>query len=55
METIAKENEATGVREEGKKKRKWGEIIVNFLAMGGIFIILLLGLGIALLINYLAK
>lgn len=55
MEAITKEKEETAVREEKKKKRKWGELIINFLSMGGFFLVLFLILGIVILVSYLSK
>jgi methylphosphotriester-DNA--protein-cysteine methyltransferase len=55
MDPIIKENEETATREEKKKKRKWGELIMNFMMYGGIFVVAVLIVGIFILVSYLSK
>jgi len=42
-------------KEEPKKKRSFGAAFMNFLAMGGLIIVVIAGLGIAILISILTK
>ncbi len=53
MEAINKENKVASNHEENKKGRGWGKRIFNFLAMGGIILVIILGVVIFILINYL--
>jgi hypothetical protein len=45
----------TPVTEEKKGKQKWGSRIFNFLAYGGILIVIFLGVGIFIAISILTK
>jgi hypothetical protein len=53
METMNKENKGASIQEKNKKRRSWGARFMNFLAMGGFIIILILAAAIFIFISYL--
>ncbi len=55
METdvVNKKNEPEAL--QGKKKRTWGSWILNFMMMGGIFVVLIVFIAIVFLVSYLTK
>ncbi len=53
METAIEEKKA--VAGEEKKKRTWWDVFVNFLAMGGFLVLLVVGAALAILISRLFK
>jgi len=55
METAIKEQEETSIKEEQKGKRKWGSMIFNFLAMGGIILVFIAIAAIVVVISILTK
>jgi len=50
MEGATKEKIETNIRDEGKGKRKWGSRIYNFLASGGLILVIIAGFIIAVII-----
>ncbi len=50
METAAVEKLGSNTKNEEKRKRKWGNRIYNFLASGGLILVLVAGLIIAVII-----
>jgi hypothetical protein len=55
MDAINKENKGASIKEENKKHRSWGARFMNFLAMGGFILILILAAGIFIFISYLTN
>ena len=57
MESVTETKKETANLEEGKGKGKqsWGRLFFNFLAYGGIIVVLIVGVIIALVISILIK
>jgi hypothetical protein len=55
METAIKEEKATSVEDKPKEKKGFWSAFINFLAMGGFLLVLIVFVGIAILISVLFK
>ncbi len=55
MEKATNDKMETNIMDEGKGKRKWGSRIYNFLAYGGIILVLIGGFVIYIIIHILIK
>jgi hypothetical protein len=55
METTPNGRVEVSGREEGKKKRSWGSAFFTFLASGGIILLLIAGVAIAVVVSILVS
>jgi hypothetical protein len=55
MEATSNGKVEVGNKEEGKKKRSWGSAFYTFLASGGIIVLLVLGVVLAVVISILFR